>query len=378
MKSMGEFSPGLEGVLAARTEISMVDGKNGRLVYRGYTISDLYENCGFEEVAHLLWFGELPDPEQLADLKRRLVARRELNEPARKALAALPRETDPMDVLRTVISAQGAAPSLQKPDVEQAIAATAVMATALAAAYRHRQGQEPIAPRADLDHAANCIYMLEGQEDARRAKYLDSYLVLLADHGMNASTFTARVITSTNSDLVSAVVGAIGALKGPAHGAAALEAMNMLQKIGSPDNVETWMRDALGRKEKLYGFGHRIYRTDDPRAKILRELTKEANPDFHQVAAKGEEVALRLLLERHPERPQATNVDYYSAGLLEAAGLPKELFTLAFAASRVAGWTAHVLEQAGLNRIIRPDSEYVGPEPKPITPLKERARAAAG
>src|SRR5207302_2611351 len=162
-----------------------------------------------------------------------------------------------------------------------------------------------------------------------------------------------------------------------AHGAAALEAMNMLEKIGSPDNVEPWMRAALDRKEKLFGFGHRIYRTDDPRARILRPLTLEANPEFHAIASKGEEVALKLLHERHPERPQATNVDYYSAGLLAAAGLPKQFFTLAFATSRVAGWTAHVLEQVKLNRIIRPDSEYVGPEPHPVVPLRERAGAAS-
>ena len=254
---------------------------------------------------------------------------------------------------------------------------TAVMATGLAAAYRHSRGEPLIEPRDDLDHAANCVYMSHGDVDERRAKYLETYFVLLADHGMNASTFTARVVASTNSDLCSAVVAAIGALKGPAHGAAALEAMNMLEKIGRPENVEPWMRAALDRKEKLYGFGHRIYRTDDPRAKILRQLTLEANPEFHAIASKGEEVALKLLHERHPERPQATNVDYYSAGLLAAAGLPKQFFTLAFATSRVAGWTAHVLEQVKLNRIIRPDSEYVGPEPHPVVPLRERAGAAS-
>jgi citrate synthase len=372
---MPEFSPGLEGVLAAKTEISMVDGQNGRLVYRGYTISDLYETCSFEEVAHLLWFGDLPTEEELRLLKQRLNAKRALSEPAKKALAALPRDTDPMDLLRTVVSAQGATKALLAPDIEQAIAMTAVMATGLAAAYRHSRGEDPIEPRADLDHAANCLYMAFGEVDQQRAKYLDSYFVLLADHGMNASTFTARVVASTNSDLCSAVVAAIGALKGPAHGAAALEAMNMLEKIGSADNVEPWMREALDRKEKLFGFGHRIYRTDDPRAKILRPLTQRANPDFYAVASKGEEVALRLLHERHPERPQATNVDYYSAGLLAATGLPKQFFTLAFAASRVAGWTAHVLEQVKLNRIIRPESEYVGPEPHPVRPLRDREKA---
>ncbi len=373
---MTEFSPGLEGVLAAKTVISMVDGTNGRLVYRGYLIEDVYANCTFEEVAYLLWNGELPGQTELADLKRRLAAARHLNQPALAALSALPRETDPMDMLRTVVSAQGAAPKLLKPDLDQAIGMTAAMGTAMAAAYRRSMGEQPIPPRADLGHAANILHMMFGAVDERRARWLESYLVLLADHGMNASTFTARVITSTNSDMCSAVVGAVGALKGPAHGAAAMEAMGMLEKIGSPENAEPWMRAALDRKEKLYGFGHRIYRTDDPRARILRKLTKEANPEFHAVASVAEDAALRLLKERHPDRPQATNVDYYSAGLLQAAGLPSEMFTVAFAASRVAGWTAHILEQASLNRIIRPNSEYVGPEPKSVVPLGSRSRAA--
>jgi citrate synthase len=201
---------------------------------------------------------------------------------------------------------------------------------------------------------------------------LNSYLVLLADHGMNASTFTARVIASTDSDLASCLVGAIGALKGPAHGGAPSLVMDQLEQIGSPGNAERWGRDALERKERFMGFGHRVYRTYDPRARILKKMCERLNPEFYALASKWEEVALQLLQERHPERPQATNVEFYSAGVLQSVGLPKDLFPPTFGISRAAGWTAHVLEQVSDNRLIRPQSEYVGPEPKKPVPLAQR------
>ena len=377
---MAEFSPGLEGVVAAQTEISEVDGQGGRLIYRGgYLISDLHDACGFEEVAYLLWNGRLPDQDELDELKQKLAARRSLTEAARSVLDAMPRGVDPMDVLRTVISAQGAAKEIRKPSLEDAIAYTACFPTIVAATYRKEQGKEPVEPRPDLDHAANFLYMLRGEApEPAKAGYLESYLLLLADHGMNASTFTARVIASTNSDLSSCLVGAIGALKGPAHGGAATGAMNMIEKIGTAENAEPWLRGALDRKERFMGFGHRVYRTYDPRAKILRELAREANPDFFKVASVTEEVALRLLQERHPERPNATNVDYFSAGVLAGAGVPKEYFTCVFAISRVVGWTAHVLEFMQNPRLIRPASQWMGPESaeKP-PPLRERSKAAA-
>jgi citrate synthase len=359
------YSPGLEGVVAALTEVSEVDGKNGRLIYRGgYLIHELADRS-YEEVAFLLWNGDLPGPEQLAELKRQLSAGRPLNAAATAALPGLPRDADPMDALRTLLSAQGAGPDCPKPSLEAAIAATAVTPTAIAAYYRHQRGEPPIAPREDLGHAANFLYMLDGQvPDPRRVHYLETYLVLLADHGLNASTFTARVVASTGSDLWSAMVAAVGALKGPAHGGAATAAMNMLERVGGAANAERFVIGAMDRHERLMGFGHRVYRTYDPRAKILRDLTREANPEFHAVAAKVEEVALRELLARHPERPNATNVDYYSAGVLQAAGFPKEFFACVFAASRIAGWAAHVLEyMAKDGRIIRPASQWVGPDP---------------
>jgi citrate synthase len=370
---MSEYSPGLEGVLAARTVISQVDGENGRLVYRGYVIADLAETMSYEEVAHLLWHGELPNRAQLDALTRKLASKRDLNGAATAALKGLAPDSAPMDVLRTVVSAQGVTPQLVKPDLEQAIAYSAAFPTILAAFHRQRQGKDWIAPRPDLGHAANYLHMLTGEEPApEKVQALNSYLVLLADHGMNASTFTARVIASTDSDLASSLVGAIGALKGPAHGGAPSLVMDQLEKIGGPENAERWGREALERKERFMGFGHRVYRTYDPRAKILKVMCERLNPTFYALASKWEEVALKLLQERHPERSQATNVEFYSAGLLQSVGLPKDLFPPTFAISRAAGWTAHVLEQVSDNRLIRPQSEYVGPAPKKPIPLAER------
>ena len=278
-----------------------------------------------------------------------------------------------MDVLRSVVSVQGVLPHLEKPTVEHAIHATATFPTILAAFHRTRHGLEYVKPRPDLGHAANYLYMLNGKESAPElVRALNTYLVLLADHGMNASTFTARVIASTDSDMTSCLVGAIGALKGPAHGGAPSAVMDQLEQIGTADNAEHWLREARKRKVRFMGFGHRVYRTYDPRARILKEMCKQLNPKFYDLASKVEEVALAILHEEHPERPQATNVEFYSAGVLQAVGLPKDLFPPTFAVSRVAGWSAHVLEQASHNRLIRPQSEYIGPEPRKPVPLAER------
>jgi citrate synthase len=363
---MAVYSPGLEGVVAAETEISEVDGQNGRLIYRGgYLIQDLFETASFEEVAYLLWNGRLPEPAELDDLKRKLAAGRHLRPPADAALRALPSGTDPMDVLRTVLSAHGASPELTKPNLEEAIAYTAVFPTIIARFYRQSRNEAPVGPRDDLGHAANFIWMMTGSNpDPSQAHWLETYLILLADHGLNASTFTARVVASTGSDLCSALVAGIAALKGPAHGGAATAAMAMLDKVSGPEAAESFVVSRLDRHERLMGFGHRVYRTYDPRARILRDMAQTANPDFHAKAFKVEEVALRELLARHPERPNATNVDYWSAGILAAAGFPKKFFTTVFAASRVAGWSAHVLEyMAKDGRIIRPASRWTGPEP---------------
>ena len=370
---MSAYVPGLEGIVAAQTAISMVDGANGRLVYRGYVIADLAEDMSFEEVAHLLWTGRLPTRAELDALSLELASSRALTRAATITLDALPTDTDPMDVLRSVVSVQGVEHKLEKPSIPLAIHATASFPTILAMFHRRQLGLAPIKPRADLGHAANYLYMLNGKESSPGlVRALNTYLVLLADHGMNASTFTARVIASTDSDLASCLVGAIGALKGPAHGGAPSAVMDQLEKIGTADRAESWMREARKQKVRFMGFGHRIYRTYDPRAKLLKEMCARLNPKFYELASKVEETALMILHEEHPERPQATNVEFYSAGVLQAIGLPKEYFPPTFAVSRVAGWTAHVLEQSANNRIIRPQSEYIGPEPRKPVPLAER------
>ncbi|HSS93156.1 MAG TPA: citrate/2-methylcitrate synthase [Candidatus Dormibacteraeota bacterium] len=362
---MLEYSPGLEGVVAAETAVSEVDGANGRLIYRGgYLIEDIAAVATFEETAYLLWNGELPKQGELEALRRQMAEGRRLKASARAALLALEPAIDPMDTLRTTVSAQGAARSLAKPTLDEAIALTAVVPTIVAAAHRRANEMEPIDARDDLGHAANLLWMLEGKEASPdRVHWLDTYLVLLADHGLNASTFTARVIASTGSDLTSAVVGAIGALKGPAHGGATFAARTMLDSIGSADNAEKWLREAHAKHARFPGFGHRVYRTYDPRAKILREMAKTATPDVYKTAARTEEVALQILHEAHPERPNATNVDFWASVVLTGVGIPKELFTCTFATSRIAGWTAHVLESLADLRIIRPASVWKGPQP---------------
>jgi len=367
---VAEFSPGLEGVVAAETAVSDVDGANGRLIYRGgYLIEDLVPVATYEEVAYLLWHGDLPNEKELEALRKQMAGARRLNPSARGTLMAMDAQTDPMDVLRTVVSAQGVAKSLTKPTLDEAIALTAIFPTIVGAAWRRRQGKEPVEPRDDLGHAANLLWMMEGKEpDTERARWVDTYLVLLADHGLNASTFAARVVASTGSDLASCVVGAIAALKGPAHGGATFAARSMLDKIGSAQNAEQWLADAHARHERFSGFGHRVYRTYDPRAKILREMAETAAPDLYKTAARTEEVALKILHEAHPERPNATNVDFWASVVLSGAGIPKELFTTLFATSRVSGWTAHVLESLADLRIIRPASRWIGPQPgkKPL------------
>jgi citrate synthase len=367
---VADFSPGLEGVVAAETAVSEVDGANGRLIYRsGYLIEDLVPVVGYEEVAYLLWNGELPNESELDALREEMASARALDKSARGSLTAVDAGDDAMDILRTVVSAQGASKTLNKPSLAEAVSLTAVFPTIVGATQRRRLGKDIVEPRRDLGHAANLLWMMTGEEPvAEKVHWLDTYLVLLADHGLNASTFAARVVASTGSDLTSAVVGAIATLKGPAHGGAALAARSMLDKIGSADNAERWLSEAHARHERFSGFGHRVYRTYDPRAKILREMAKTAAPELYKTAARTEEVALKILHDAHPDRPNATNVDFWASVVLTGVGIPKELFTTVFAVSRVAGWTAHVLESMSDLRLIRPASRWVGPQPgkKPL------------
>jgi citrate synthase len=365
---------GLEDVIVAQTTLSRVDGEHGVLIYHGYDIRDLARAVSFEEAAHLLWYGALPTSVQLDALKTELARHRELSDVALAVLRALPSTTAPMDALRTIVSAVGAGQPFVQPDLTQAIALTAQVPVLLAAFERLRRGLKPLAARHDLDHAANYLYLMSGKAPSEaQAKALSTYLVLLADHGLNASTFAARVVASTWSDIYSCITAALGALKGPLHGGAPSRVLDMIEAIGTRENTEKWMREAFARKERLMGFGHRMYKTTDPRSEILRQVAREVcPPGFFTLAQGVEETGLRLLHERKPEERLYTNVEFYSAAVLHAVGLPKDLFTATFAVARMSGWTAHILEQVGNNRIIRPDAEYVGPAPHPVVPLDQR------
>ena len=364
---------GLEGIVAASTAISKVEGEAGRLIYHGYNIHDLARTTTFEEVAHLLWFGHLPTQHELTDLKAKLVAQRILPPAVVEVLRSLPKTAEPMDALRTATSAWGAMEIKGKPSIEQAIAVTARFPLFLAAFQRLRNGLEPLESQAELDYAGNYLYLLTGQAPKEEhIKGLNAYLVLLADHCMNASTFTARVVASTESDIVSSVVAALGALKGPLHGGAPSKVLDMLHEIGTVDNAEPWLRNAITHGGRLMGFGHRVYKTEDPRAEELREMARVADPQGFVLSRRVEELAIALLDELKPGRRLYTNVEFYSAALLNSVGLSGDLFTPTFAASRVAGWTAHILEQVQNNRLIRPEADYTGPMDTRFVPLNER------
>ncbi len=370
-------SQGLAGIVAATTALSKVEGTLGRLIYRGYNIHDLAKRITFEEAVHLLWVGHLPNQAELTELKAKLAAQRKLSPAALSVLQALPKTAEPMDVLRTAVSADGAAGEISgAPTLDQAIMVTARIPLILAAFARLRNGQTLLEARPDLGQAANYLYLMNGQAPSEaQERALNSYLVMLADHGMNASTFAARVVASTQSDLASSVVAAIGALKGPLHGGAPSKVKDMLEEIqaaGGKEGAEKWLRNKLENGEVLMGFGHRVYRTVDPRAEELKGMAELASPREFGFASYIEETALKLLAEYKPGRKIYTNVEYYSAVLLGSLGLPGDFFTPTFASSRVAGWTAHILEQAANNRIIRPESDYTGPESATFVPLARR------
>ena len=356
------YSPGLEGVLAGETSLALVDGENGRLLYRGYPIGELVRAGTYAQIAELLWSGEWPEEAHLPAAP--------LSEPVVAALRALPANANPMDALRTAVSVWGAQTRpTYPPTVEQARAVTAMSPSALAAFGRLREGKDVVDPDPELDLAAGFLYQLTGEKpDPAAARALDAYFITGAEHGFNASTFTARVIVSTQSDMASALVGAIAALKGPLHGGAPSEVVNQLHEIASVERAEKWIDDALDRGERLMGFGHRVYRAYDPRASALRSVAEgmASMAEWLKLAVAVEDIALRKLAERHPDRPLKTNVEYYAAAVLQGVGLPPDLFPATFALSRHAGWTAHVLEQAASNRLIRPDVRYVGPQERSL------------
>jgi len=356
---------GLEGIIAAETSLSMVDGTAGELVIAGFPVAELAMNATFEETAHLLWYGELPDESELAAFRADLARRRELPPVAYELLrAAAAQSSDSMDALRMAagtISLHGCAA-----DDEAARNLLAAFPTIVAAYWRLRNDRAPIAPRPELGHAANFLYMLSGEVPSHeRVRGLETYLNTVVDHGLNASTFTARVIASTNSDLVSAITGALGALKGPLHGGAPGPALDMVFEIGTAARAEEVLRKKIESGEKLMGFGHRVYKVRDPRADVLavaaeRMFTRGGDMGLYELARAVEAVALRLLEEYKPGRKLQTNVEFYTALLLHGLDLEVPLFTPTFAISRVAGWIAHCFEQRRANRIIRPQSVYRG------------------
>jgi citrate synthase len=351
------YSPGLEGVVAAETALSLVDGERGRLLYRGYRIGDLVDHGTYPAVANLLWTGEWAPDHHLPTAP--------LPEAVLTALRALPKTASPMDALRTAVSVWGSTQTLEwPPSAEQARALTSFSPSALAAFARLRRGDEPIEPDPELDLVPGFLYQLTGEKpDAGTARALDAYFMVGAEHSLNASTFAARVITSTKSDMASAVTGAIGALKGPLHGGAPSAVVEQIHEVGSVEKAEEWINGKLDRHELLMGFGHRVYRAYDPRAAALRKVAEsmEHKPDWLELAIAIEDVALRVLAKRHPERALKTNVEYYAAPVMMGVGLTPDLFPATFALARHAGWTAHVIEQAAANRIIRPDARYTGP-----------------
>ncbi|MGZ4482328.1 MAG: citrate synthase [Gaiellales bacterium] len=356
---------GLEGVVAAETTISLVDGQAGRLLYRGYEIGDLAAHGSYDRVVGLLLDGEWPAADDMLPAAT-------LSKTVLGALRDLPSAAAPLDALRTGISAWGAERRLEFPPTAESARELIALAPAVVGAFaRLRSGQPPVDPgrSAHLGIAARLLHAITGElPEPATARALDAYFIVCAEHGLNASTFTARVITSTHSDLASAVCGAVGALKGRLHGGAPSEVRDQLTQIGNVEHAEAWIRAALARGERLMGFGHRVYRTTDPRASALREVAKElaADAEWLALAIQVEDVALRLLAEHKPDRPLKTNVEYYASIVLDGVGLLTDLYTPAFAVARTAGWTAHALEQADHGRLIRPDSRYVGPDQRPL------------
>ena len=370
---------GLDGVVAAQTRLSHVDGLAGELIIAGYELKELAGRVGFEEAASLLWQGTLPDARTLAALRREMAQLRSLPEQTLRVVRAAA-GAPPIDALRmacATMSLDLADPDAITPSADLAAAKllTARFPTVVAAHARISAGQEPIAPRLDLSRAANFLYMVHGTEpDPIAAKALDTYWVTVIDHGMNASTFTSRVIASTRADMVSAVTGAIGALKGPLHGGAPGPVLDMLVEIGSAARAEAWVRNELAAGRRIMGFGHRVYKVRDPRADVLSSVADQMSAahlrerQLFDLARAVEPIILRVLDEVKPGRNLRTNVEFYTALVLQALGLQPRSFVATFACGRIAGWCAHVIEQHAADHLIRPQSEYVGPRGLKVDP----------
>ncbi|MDR6125087.1 citrate synthase [Bacillus sp. SLBN-46] len=358
------MNKGLKGIVAADTAISHIDGEKGQLIYRGYEIRSLTQKYSFEETAYLLWYGELPNAEQLGILKDKMRNERVLQENIRQIIDLLPPSMDMMSVIRTAISAEGSNSDYTwKPTLQQAIRLTSLVPTIIAYRKRKLEGNTVVPPRMDLDHVENYLYMLDGNLPlAAHVEALETYMLLTLEHGMNASTFSARVTASTESDIVSAVTSAIGTMKGPLHGGApsgVIELLNEIALVGDPESV---IKEKLTKGEKLMGFGHRVYKTHDPRAISLKSKLLElvGKDEWLDLAMKVEDTAVKVLAEIKPGRSLYTNVEFYAAAIMKAINMEAELFTPTFTASRMVGWTAHILEQAENNTIYRPQANYIG------------------
>ena len=380
--SLVEAPKGLEGVVVAETAVGDVRGQEGFYHYRHYDAVELAEKRSLEDVWHLLFAGELPDAGQrkaFLDEVRPLALIPEAVKPLLPTIAAAGDQPGPLDALRTAVSAVAQAldmrPSMDLDDERRradALRLCAVTPTLIMALHRLRHGLEPLEPRSELGYSANYLYLLTGDvPDPEHARAVEQYQISTIDHGFNASTFTARVVTSTGADLGSAAVAALGALSGPLHGGAPSRALDMLDAIGTPDNADAWIRGAVGRGERIMGFGHRVYKTDDPRSLMLRRVAERLGGDMAAFAVQVEKTVVDVLAELKPGRHLYANVEFYAGVVMDRCGLPRELFTPTFASSRVIGWCANMLEQAADNRIIRPSARYVGPPPPQPVPDPE-------
>jgi citrate synthase len=376
------YARGLEGVVAAESRICRIDGQNGKLYYLGYPIEELAREASFEETTYLLLYGELPNPEQLEDFSRRMRSGRELAKPIVAMVRDFPRDAHPMELLQSVISylsgyVQHKIQHSAYCNCRDTLHQVAQLPTVVAAWYRFHDDRQPVAPRADLSHGANFLYMMRGEEaDEYEGRIMDSCLVLHAEHGFNASTFTARVVASTISTCYSSISAAIGALYGSLHGGANEKVMQMVEAIGSPERAAGWVEKALEDKQKVMGMGHRVYRTMDPRARImeeyLQELSRRKHDSRYYDILKEVERAFRSRMEEKG-KPIYPNVDFFSGAVYSLLGIPPILFTPVFAMARASGWLAHVLEQREHEqRLYRPTSVYVGMAPREYVPLQER------
>ncbi|HEY6283936.1 MAG TPA: citrate/2-methylcitrate synthase, partial [Nitrososphaerales archaeon] len=365
---------GLEDVVAGKSSICFIDGREGKLLYRGYDIADLAAHSTYEETTFLLWNGHLPTSNELRVFSEDLTSKRPIPPDLISILTSLPRNCDTMDALRVGVAALGIFDDPMYNQQEKALSIAAKIGTVVAAIHRHKHDQELIAPRDDLSYASNLLYMVTGEEPSRDdTRLMDVLLILHADHEFNASTFTARIIASTLSDMYSAVTGAVGALKGPLHGGANEKVVEMTNEIGSPARVDSYIHSKLASKSKINGFGHRVYKTTDPRAKILKAMAQ------HFARSEKEKQALEILQRTETilreEKNLYPNVDLFSGLALNHIGVPSYLFTPVFAVGRAPGWLAHVLEQYADNRIIRPLAEYIGPPLTPYVPIEARTSA---